>query len=354
MGVLIFLISLMLLMVAHEAGHALAASWSGLRVYEFGIGLPPRALRLFRWNGVEYTLNWLPFGAFVRLADNHENESKVLATQSWGRRVLILAAGPLANFLLGVGLLAFGHSCCAFQVATHYYEVVRTRPGQLADQIGIRSGDVILAVNGESMESEPGRPSLRDAVLKAAGGELVISVLRDGERLNIQAHAPPDLDPAAPLGVEVRPRASKYERISLPIHEAVKRTAQDIAHLFDTLLHLPANLGKNARPVSLVGLTTLGGAMLSPQLVEATGAGMFLRFVAIVSIGLAITNLLPFPGLDGGRIAFTLVERVTRRPLPNEQLVHGIGILMLIALSLLLVLLDLISPPAINFSPVGP
>src|SRR5215510_5548432 len=148
-----FLVMLALLVLVHELGHFLTAVWLGIKVEEFGIGYPPRALTLFERNGVKYTLNWLPIGGFVRFGGEGETLYGVgsLAQAAAWKKIVVLVAGPLMNLLLA--FLIFGSIFAVQGVPTPAdgAEVNRVFAGTPAAVAGIRAGDVILKVGDQQV-----------------------------------------------------------------------------------------------------------------------------------------------------------------------------------------------------------
>ncbi|MBX4206517.1 site-2 protease family protein, partial [Candidatus Parcubacteria bacterium] len=165
MSILIFFVILSLLVIVHEMGHFLGARIFGIRVDEFGVGYPPRAGKLFKWKGSNFTLNWLPFGGFVKIYGEDPSEENLRAPESFqsknrGIQAAVLAAGVAFNFafawlLISLGLMTGLPSPAGFLPIENPHTVITTViPGSPAALAGLKSGDTILAVNGTAVSPE--------------------------------------------------------------------------------------------------------------------------------------------------------------------------------------------------------
>jgi len=339
-----FLIVLTPLVIIHELGHFWAARLSKIRVEEFGFGLPPRALKLGERNGTIFSLNWIPVGGFVRPAG--EDDPGVpggLASASKRARVFVLAAGPGMNFIAAVVLFWL-----ALVMGAPAVQLDGVNAGSPAAEAGLQSGDVVLEIDGRMVMSPN---MLVNTVYDRAGTTLEMLVLRDGERLTIpvRPRALGEYDPEVegPLGVGL----AEGPRVGRNPLEAAGGALDFMWEYVSLYGRLPSMLisgqitPQEARPVSIVGISQIAG-MAAESSVTSRNPYQLLTMAAFISVALGLTNLLPIPALDGGRIFFVLIEAIRGRRIEPERegMVHLIGMLMLLGLMAFLIVQDIINP----------
>lgn len=435
-----FLIVLGVLVFFHELGHYWVARRNGIVVEEFGMGYPPRLVKLFRYNGTDFTINLIPFGGFARMKgeDAGDLSPGSFNGASRGARAATLIAGPAMNALLAVILFAFSFMA-GFPAVAAFPQILTAPPTSMATQVGLQSGDVLLDVGGRPVfvsaapdfrydvwqqNSEPAavapdaiafsrggvmraatlpagvtaeelllgvdyRPILDTQILATAPGspaeqaglqpgdivyalngdvisidyqlntairhhlgqEITLTVLRDGQwvdvRLTPRVEPPPG---EGALGVQIGPITQLATIGFLPaIWQGVKSTVQYIV----LVLQLPIMLimgqlapgdAQLTGPVGIAGM--VGGA------VSATiDTGLWFpiwRLSAVLSAALAITNLLPLPALDGGRLLFIFIELLRGRRINPERegLVHMVGFMLLLGLLVLITIQDITTEQA--------
>lgn len=370
-GLLVFIILLGPLMFIHELGHFLAAKKAGIRVEEFGMGLPPRAVRLFKRGETEYTLNWLPFGAFVRMTGEEDpSDPRSFAAQPKRWRLITLAAGPFMNFVGGFLILTLAYLFFATQPTEFQYRINSVMTGSPAERLGLQPNDVILSVNGVDMvqrisperREQPEVNALRQQTQQSIGRPITMVVQRmvEGEaqprEVTLIGQIPADANPNAPLGVSLSFNVTKSERVAYSIPDAMATAANDIASIFVALVRVPGELIsqniplEQARPVGVVGITSIGVSLVDERTTETQGLLPFLRFAGFISIMLGLTNLLPIPALDGGRILFILIEAIRGKRVDprREQWVHAVGMVILLSLSAVIVVMDIVQPITIR------
>lgn len=463
----------------HEVGHFLAAKAVGITILEFGIGLPPRMMKLFTWHGTEYTLNWLPLGGFVRPLgedvirplndeaverDREEmaartissaditsqppkmmsvNEAKPLA------RIFFMSAGAFANLLTAfvvfviVGLTGIpqvvGSSIFVVEVdpnsplagaglqandviqdlngekfstpaefmerlyalkgepatltvlrssdgrfydtteelpftwttlqtsqppVNSYILVIDIAPGSPADLAGIRSGDLIAQFNGLTLQSFE---DLQQRVQQNLDKEITLDIERDGEVREVSLTPrknPPEGEGAMGIVLSSLPAYGEVgsgiiyqegfpQETYTPLNftDSIQFSFNQIGLVINLIIDAPARIiqgtlsPEEARPVSPVGISQMGGMVLQ-QSIEEERALPILRYIAVISIALGITNLLPIPALDGGRIVFVVLEIIRGRPIPPERegMVHLVGLMLLLLATGFFVLNDIINP----------
>ena len=332
----------------HELGHFTAAKLSKIRVEEFGFGLPPRAVTLAERGGTIYSLNWIPLGGFVRPAG--EDDPSVpggFASASKRARFFVLVSGAGANFL--AALLIFW---LALMIGPPAIEVSDVNAGSPAMEAGLQVGDVFLAANGIRIDNTG---SLRLVVEENAGKEVALTMLRDGEEINVNLvpRKAGEYDPETegPIGVGLTIPASGGVRVSRGPLEAAVSSLDFMWQNINLTLQLPAMLmsgqitPQEARPISVVGISQIAGQAAESS---ASSGSLYpiLTMAAIINIALGLTNLLPIPALDGGRILFILIEAVRGRRIEpeRESMVHVIGMLILLGLMVLLIFQDIVNP----------
>jgi len=425
-----FVLVLGILIFFHEMGHYLVARRSGIVVEEFGMGYPPRAAKLFTFQGTDFTLNWIPFGGFARMKGEDASDmspGSFNAASALGR-ALTLVAGPAVNFILAILFFAFSFmagfpapaatpqlnqipaASLAAQVGlqpgdillaqgdrpvmvsmldnvaakatnaeepgadltvlrqgatvtlstpadattkkllagveygavlgTRVFGVSENSPAQAA---GLETGDRVFAINGEVMTADM---SLSQEISRHAGQEIILTVLREGvlvDTILIPRVDPPPGEGAIGIGIE---SASSLATISF--FPALKEGLLFTWDYITFMVRLPFDALSGALApgqADLVG--PIGIAQMVGDAVSATvQTGLWYpiwRLSAILSAALAITNLLPIPALDGGRLVFILVEvlRGKRVSPEREGMVHMIGFVVLLGLMVLITFRDI-------------
>jgi regulator of sigma E protease len=363
--IIAFIVLLGPLMFVHELGHYIAAKRAGIRVEEFGMGLPPRAVTLAKRGETLYTLNWLPIGAFVRMTGEEDpTDPKSFAAQPKRWRFLTLVAGPGMNFVAAILILFSSYQFFAFRILEARYVVSSVASDGAAAQIGMKEGDIILSANGVDMYQRPDpkgdgkvtSAALREQSQASIGKTFSVQVLRSDP----QTHEPRTVDlhgtiaataiPTAPLGITLDFDVLKAVHEPYTFARAVSDTVNDMGNTLAAMVSVPLDLIQGrltleqARPVGPVGITTIGVAMLRQM--PVVGPFPFLRLAGLISMILGLTNLLPIPALDGGRLLFILIEWIRGRRVDpvREQWVHGIGMIVLLALSAVILVIDIIKP----------
>ena len=456
------------LILIHEFGHFIAARLVGVTVLEFGIGFPPRAIKLFEQGGTEFTLNWIPLGGFVRplgedfvkpiseestekereafekqQADMAKLETKRVKTKSvaeagpW-QRMFFISAGAGMNFLGAFVILIIAALLGRPAPAV---VILASAPNSPAKTANIQTEDILLAINGQEVKSvDDTKPILEgstdkpvtltikrgngnetqqitlnpttsriqaqgviildtakdspaaslfesgDIILKAdkrnittveglkayvdehAGQAVVMTFERKGEQKTAEItprQNPPEGQGA--LGVTIvqmnydptfgvalaDSTGGKIEKATFG--EAISYAGRQTLDMMGRVASAPIMIirgqlsASEARPVSPVGIAQMSSAVL----VQSANAGQafpILNFAAVISIALGITQLLPIPGLDGGRILFVIVEILRGKPMNPERegMVHLIGLMLMLALVAILVVNDILHP--INLS----
>lgn len=334
------------LILGHEVGHFVVARLRGVRVEEFGIGFPPRLVRLGEVRGTKITLNLIPFGGFVRTAG--EDDPTVpggLASASKTTRALVLLGGPAMNLFLG--FLAF---TAAFKFAAPDFDRVQITSvlaGSPAESAGILAGDIVLSVDDEPITSFE---SMQQAIGAHLGSPVQITVVRDGlnQILEITPRAEPP-EGEGPIGVLLGNPTR-----SVGLLEAASLGGQSTVYQLVETVRLPSRLIQGQVPpeeARVSGLKGIYDILSWASEVDASTRRPFLtlQLIGVISVGLALANLLPIPALDGGRLMFVGFEAVFRRRISPryEGLAHAIGFTFLLALMVYVTFQDFVNPIAL-------
>lgn len=380
---IVFFLILSLLVLIHEAGHYFAAKKFGIKVEEFGFGLPPR---IWGWKKGEtiYSLNWLPIGGFVKLfgedeagsgrisvkehKGKKEDESRAFYSRSIGQRTTVVIAGVIMNALLAVviyyAFMFIGNFKAELPLlGQHTFfmtnqqekteiiisEVAKNSPAQKA---GLTKFSRIVSINGQKVTTLEQFAT----IVKENKGKSIVLEWQDTQTQKIaRAEVTPRVNPPkneGALGVGFFPLKSVTLSYDTPVQRAFSgftHPANLMAYNFSVMGSL-INVSvkeKTVEPISQgvsgpVGIFSLVGTIVDiPDAKER--ALQILNLAGLLSISLAFFNVLPIPGLDGGRLFFILIEAVTRRKVNQkvEGYAHAIGMMLLIALILLVTLKDI-------------
>ncbi len=331
----VFFLILGFLIFVHELGHFLAARRFGILVEEFGIGFPPRIISKKKGE-TTYSLNLIPLGGFVKLLGEEDpSHPRSFAAQSPKVRLLVLGAGSLIMLAITPFLFSLSFAVPHKEISSEGVEIVEVVPGSPAEAAGIRRGDVIIKVNGIPAGSPE---ELSSTIRENAGSEISLLLRRGGKELEVRAIPRPDPPPGeGPLGVKISPLF--ITRSCKPQEALIKgfKTTGEIASL---LWKMPAMLIR--KEAALAG--PIGIAQFTKRSLEL-GLGNLVGWIAFLSFNLGVINLLPIPGLDGGRIAFVFIElaRRGRRISPQkERLSHLVGLLLLLILIAIISYFDIL------------
>ena len=309
------------LVFIHELGHFLVAKSVGIEVEEFGFGYPPRLAKLFTWKGTEFTLNWIPFGGFVRPKGEADADEPggLLAAPRW-KRFLVLVAGATMNFLFGILLLVIMFSVAGGQDTSKVMvaDVAAESPAAVA---GLREGDIVTKVGEYEIA---GFDDIAEATSNHLDEEVALTFDRDGklETVLLTPRSNPPENQGA-IGITIT-----YPVVSLPFGKSVSQALRTFWMQVKTTVMIPYNLIKGAispaeaRVVGIKGIYDMfSNAETMDQTAPVVGTSLpIYRFslISMISIAIGITNLLPIPALDGGQILFLIIEAITRKRIPDN------------------------------------
>jgi regulator of sigma E protease len=352
--ILAFFLVLTPIVIVHELGHFIAAIRNNIKVEEFGIGLPPRATKLFERNGTIFSLNWIPLGGFVRPAGEDDPDVKGgLASAPKLARFTVLISGALANFLFAFLLFWLAFVTTEFPVIDENFVALRSiDDGSPAEIAGLQVNDVLLEVNGQAIDGD--NQVLIDGVQSSPGEPVSLLVRRDGADFETTI-VPEDADGRGRIGVGLG-AFDTGEVTRYGIFAAAGRSVQQIWRIISVTVRVPFMLLQgtvSADEVGFVGPASISrGIRQSAETSFTTGNWeLFLSFVAFINVALGFTNLLPIPALDGGRIMFVLYEAVVGRRVEPEReaIVHVVGMVLLLGLMVLIFVNDFANPYDFNF-----
>ncbi len=356
---LLVLIGLSLLILSHEAGHFLCAKLFGLKVDEFGIGFPPR---IWAWRSVknkgtlretqgetEYSFNWLPFGGFVRISGERgefamveenpidgiteaepgqANKRSFFVQPTWKKSFIVLA-GIVINFILGWLLVSI-----VLMVGTPKALVIAgTEPGSPAAAAHIAAGDVIKNFTDAQ--------SFISYVDAHRDQSMQIALLRNGKEVDVTVTPRTSAGPNQGLvGVSLSEGGTAREPFFQALWDGLQTSFILAGMIFQTLWQLIKNLFVHASllqgvvgPVGIFGVAEESGKIGVIYLVQLLG---------IISLNLAVVNLIPFPALDGGRFLMVIIEKIKGSAIPEkvETWINGLGFAFLLLLMILLTIRD--------------
>jgi regulator of sigma E protease len=355
---------LVVLVLVHELGHYIVAKRAGITVEEFGIGFPPRIASV-TWHGTRYSLNWIPLGGFVRMLGEDgdvevrrlresgltEDEIAHAMEGAFNRRpiwirIAVLLAGVAMNFILAAALFAAALSMPSL-VGEGPLTINDIQPNSPAEG-ALEVGDVITGVDGRTFERSR---DLTEYVTERGGTPVELQVVRDGEPIDItvtpRVVTPEDrAEGRGPIGFGYDPERT----VTVPstVRDPFDAIARGTVAAASLAVQIPGGLADAVG--GLLGLSPdapdargpIGIAQETGRVLEAPLVSQLL-FVGLLSVNLAVLNVLPFPPLDGGRIAVVLIEAIRRRRLPAEReaLIYLTGFAVLIALVILISIQDI-------------
>lgn len=360
MSILIFIIILAILIFVHELGHFIVAKKSGVRVDEFALGFPPR---LFSWQYGEtrYALNLIPFGGYVKIyGENPDEESlsgedsdRSLVNKSKKIQALVLVAGVSFNMLLAWFLLSFGFMVglplavadapSGGVVESRTLTIISVLAESPAAVAGLKSGDKIVQLSNDKESIIPLTPVMVRDFVSTSNQPIDFHLLRTGIETVVTVEPVQGLVEDLPaVGITTE----EVGIVSLPFFKSLYYGAR---YTFDVTVLMITSLGDIIAdlfrgqsletvivgPVGIVGLVDEAAAL---------GFIHLLIFTALISINLAIINLLPFPALDGGRILFLIIEALKGSPIKPQvaNTLNLIGFSILILLMLVVTFNDIV------------
>ncbi|MFA4890088.1 MAG: RIP metalloprotease RseP [Candidatus Paceibacterota bacterium] len=352
MSFILFFAVLAILVLSHEFGHFIVAKKSGIRVDEFGFGFPPR-LFSFKKGETIYSINLIPFGGFVKIygedgstsSPQEVNDQRSFASKSVGIRALVIIAGVIFNvilawFLISVGYLAgmptsVGAVPPGAEINDKKVIILEVQENSPARTAGLQPGDELVGFN--SVEEA------QKFILENKGKETGINYKREDKISSIKIT--PRVNPPAgqgAIGIAMDEIGTIKFSWYKSIWEGLKTTyflliavAQSIFYFIYGAIKGTSGLDQVMGPVGIIGITSTAAKF---------GFAYILGFIAMLSVNLAVINILPLPALDGGRLLFLLIEKIKGSPVSSKvsNITHGIGMALLLILMLAITYRDIL------------
>jgi regulator of sigma E protease len=351
MFVLLFLVILVVLVVAHEFGHFIVAKKAGIRVDEFAFGFPPRLFSIKKGE-TRYSFNALPLGGYVKIYGENPGEvdaqahdkKRSFTAQHRGIQSAVIVAGIVFNLLLAwilisaalmIGVPSPVDGAHAAYVTNSALSVVEVRTGSPAERAGLTPGDAILSLgDGVDQVNTPSTPEQVSGFIGPREGKEILFSFRHGDETKTVSITPvsgivPD---HGAIGIAMETLGTLRLPPHLALWEGAKQTVQltqmtavGLYKFFRQIIVGKPDFSQVTGPVGIVN--SVGSA-------AGLGAGNLLFFVALISINLAVINIIPFPALDGGRLLFVIIEAIMRKPIKavvaNTFNIVGFALLMLL------------------------
>lgn len=366
--ILYLIIIFTVLVAVHEWGHMWMAKRFGMKVEEFAIGMGPILVRLYRGrDGTLYTLRALPIGGFVRIPGMTPDEAHVeggFQSKPLHARFLAVFAGPLASILFGFLLLVVIGVTAGLPTGKPTPQVRFVQPDSPAQQAGIRIGDVLIAIDGQPVETTEqaskiirANPNKRLTLTLRRNGEVltvpVVPRLEEEQVLEPRGQAQPSDAPSTPavgssesptpktvkigrIGVVWRTERQR-EPLGVAIAHAARLSVGIVIGIVDSLRRLISGQGNIHEVGSLISIASATNATAQLGVVEVAD------FAAAFSIMLGVVNLLPIPVLDGGYLMIFTIEAIRRRQLSPEAMARAqmAGLVIVLAIFLTVFSLDI-------------
>ena len=354
MSVLAAIGVLALLIVVHELGHFAAARLQKIHVNRFSIGFGPTLLK-YQGSETEYAIRAIPLGGYVGFPDDDPDspipadDPNLLRNRPVLDRAIVISAGVIANLIFAYFLLVGQAATVGFQDINYQEGVlvpqVLDQTNSAAAQAGIKAGDIILTIDDRKLgKSAKALEQLRTTIQNSPEQPLDITVKRDKKVISLVVTPELNQDGQGKIGVMLAPNGEVIRRRTSNIIEAFTNGAKEYQRIAlltaQGFWQLISNFGENAEQVAgPVAIVAVGAELARNDL------GNLFQFGALISINLAIINILPLPALDGGQLAFLAVEGVTGKPLPSK-LQDGImqtGLVLLLSLGVFLIVRDTVN-----------
>lgn len=336
MDLIIFFVALSILVLVHEFGHFFAAIKTGVKVEEFGLGLPPRIIGK-KIGGVIFSLNWLPIGGFCKLY-GEEGEGKgnqAFNNKNPWQKMLVVLGGVLMNIILAIVIFSVVYGITGIPQESNKVKIIGIASSSPAQMAGLKEDDQIVQV--ESVEvTTPGQ--LTAEVGKYKGKEINLKILKskslNEENIKILVRENPPKGEGS-MGVAI----SNMEMVKVPWYQFYRGIEAGFKEayywgkiIFGGVMTMVGGLVSGHVPKDVSG--PIGMFQATSSIKKSQGMLAVIHFFGIVSVNLAVVNVLPFPALDGGRIMFVLYELISKKKANRkfEDTVNSVGMLVLLAM----------------------
>ncbi|MCC5636876.1 RIP metalloprotease RseP [Nostoc sp. CHAB 5844] len=352
MSVLAAIAVLAVLILVHELGHFVAARSQGIHVNRFSLGFGP-ILWKYQGTETEYAVRAFPLGGFVGFPDDDPdseippNDPNLLRNRPILDRAIVISAGVIANLIFAYLVLVLQLGIVGIPEKFNYQPGVIVQPvneQSIAYQAGIREGDIVLAVNGQALPaSEKSTAILTKEIQTHPNQQIELKVQQKDQQVSLKLTPSQGADGKGLVGIQLGPNGKPVFRSPRNPFEIFSIAANRFQQLFvgtlngfgQLITNFKQTIGQVSGPVNIVKV----GAKLA-----ADDSTNLLSFAAIISINLAIINILPLPALDGGQLAFLLIEGLRGKPLPTrvQEGVMQTGLVLLLGLGIFLIVKETI------------
>jgi membrane-associated protease RseP (regulator of RpoE activity) len=347
MSVLAAIAVLAILILVHELGHFIAARAQGIYVNRFSLGFGP-VLWKYQGTQTEYALRAFPLGGFVGFPDDDPdsdvppNDPNLLRNRPILDRAIVISAGVIANLIFAYLVLVLQLGIVGIPESFQYQPGVLVKPvneQSISYQAGIRAGDIILAVNGQELPGDNTATSLlTKEIQNHPNQQIEVEVKHQNQQQTVKLTPKEGADGKGLIGIELGPNGKAIYRRPHNPTEIFSIAANRFQQLFlgtlkgfgQLVTNFQQTVGQVSGPVNIVKI----GAQLASD-----NSANLLSFAAIISINLAIINILPIPALDGGQLAFLLIEGLWGKPVPSriQESVMQTGLVLLLGLGIFLI-----------------
>ncbi len=317
-----------LLVFFHEFGHFALAKLNNIKVHKFALGMGPKLIS-FNGKETEYSIRILPIGGFVKMEgeDEESDDSRSFSSKTPLQRISVLIAGPIMNIVLAILLITI----ISFNIGIPVNIIDKVSENSPAEISGLKSGDEIVKINDTDIKAWQ---DIVDVISASQEDILTIGVLRNGETFTYNVRPEFNEENNRKL-IGISPVLQKS--LGASIKASIDNVILIINQIFKFLFDLIQGKASTEGVVGPIGMVHYVGEAAKISI------SSLLYLAAIISINLAILNILPFPALDGGRIIFALIELIKGSPINPEKegFVHMVGFVILISLMVLVLVKDI-------------
>lgn len=339
MDLIIFVVALSVLVLVHEFGHFFAAKITGVKVEEFGLGLPPKIIGKF-WKGTVWSLNWLPIGGFCKLygEDTDGKGTQAFNNKNPAQKGLIVIGGVLMNLVLAIVIFTGVYSIMGIPEEKDYVKIIGVAKNSPAEKAGLKEDDIIVMVNDKKI----GKPEeLTEEVGKYKGKNVELTVgngLKPFRTIVVEVRENPP-EGEGSMGVAI----SNTEMVKIKWYEFYKGIGAGFKEAWywgeiiaGGVFKMVGGLLTGQAPKDVAG--PIGMYQATTSIKQNQGMLAVIHFFGVVSVNLAIVNILPFPALDGGRIVFVIYELLTKKRANAkfEAVVNNVGMMILLSMIFLI------------------
>jgi len=348
--ILIFLLALSIVVVFHELGHFLAAIKTGVRVEEFGLGLPPRVVGK-KWGKTLFSLNWLPIGGFCKLygedvvpiGGSMGKSKKAFCNKKPWQKMMIVMGGVVMNLVLAVLIFSVVYTVLGVPEEMDKVKVLEVAEGSPAEEAGLKKDDWIVGVGQVRVKTAR---ELADEAGKHEGERVELAVERGEIMQTVEVEVrkdPPEGEGG--MGVAI----SHMDMVKVPWWQFYKGIGAGFEEAYfwgkviaGGMYRMVSGLFAGQVPEGVAG--PVGMYQATSSIKKDQGVWAMIHFFGIISVNLAILNFMPFPALDGGRMVFIGWEMLTKKKVSSkiESTVNGVGMMVLLALLLLVTVGDVV------------